>query len=246
MPETSTPQSAFGRAVAEHLADVEERNQNAVTAASEMMLDCVRADGLIAVSGAGHSLAAVAETFYRAGGLACIRPLYHPELLPLHGAHSSTVVERRSGLAAEVLDGAGLAEPDVLVVFSNSGINPYPVELATIAADAGRPVIAITSPAASAAAPQRAATTLAAAATVVLDTLVPPGDATYPVEEPVTAALSTITNAFFWNLLLTRIFDGARQAGTALPLWCSANVPGGDEANASLLRHYTERVPALR
>jgi uncharacterized phosphosugar-binding protein len=31
-----------------------------------------------------------------------------------------------------------------------------------------------------------------------------------------------------------------------LPLWVSANVPGGDERNAELLERYSARVPALR
>lgn len=238
-------ESGFGHITAQHLASVEHENRAGIAAACGALLDCVRADGMITTAGAGHSLAAVAETFYRAGGLACVRPLYDDVLLPLNGAHSSTVAERRSDLAQEVLSASGFAAADVLVVFSTSGVNPYPVELATTAAAAGNPVIAITSRAASAAAPRRSASTLAEASDIVLDTAVPAGDATYPPQAPVTAALSTVTNAFVWNLLLARLHDDARQAGVDLPLWRSANVPGGDEANSSLLEYYTPRVPSL-
>jgi uncharacterized phosphosugar-binding protein len=31
-----------------------------------------------------------------------------------------------------------------------------------------------------------------------------------------------------------------------LPLWVSANMPGGDERNAELLERYSVRIPALR
>lgn len=232
----------YDEAVRAHLHRVAEHNVATVGEAADLLLATVRADGLVLTAGAGHSLAAVAETFYRAGGLACVRPLYHPDLLPMHGAVSSTKAERRSGLAAEVL-GDSLGEHDVLVVFSTSGVNPYPVELATLARAAGRPVVAVTSGPASAVAPRRSDSTLAEQGTVVLDTLVPPGDSTYPPDAPVAAPISTVANAFLWNLVLVRLIDAA-EAGE-LPLWRSSNVPGGDEANSGLMARYTPRVPAL-
>ena len=35
------------------------------------------------------------------------------------------------------------------------------------------------------------------------------------------------------------------ESGVRLPLWRSANVEGGDAANADLLRHYQTRIPQL-
>lgn len=237
---------SYADATREYLRRVAEHNAAAVTEAADLLLACVRADGLVHTAGAGHSLAAVAETFYRAGGLACVRPLFHPDLLPMNGAIASTKAERRSGLAADVLGAQPLGEHDVLVVFSTSGVNPYPVELASLVRTAGRAVIAVTSGPAGAVAPRRCDSTLAAQAGVVLDTLVPPGDSTYPPDTPVAAPISTVANAFLWNLVLVRLIDVAAKDGVALPLWRSSNVPGGDDANAGLLARYTPRVPALR
>ncbi|KAA2252975.1 SIS domain-containing protein [Solihabitans fulvus] len=237
--------SDYGDLVRTHLSRVERHNAGALDDVAELVLACVHADGTVLTAGAGHSLAAVAETFYRAGGLACVRPLYHPELLPLHGAISSTSAERREGLAAEVLADAQLAAHDVLVVFSTSGVNPYPVELAIAAREAGCPVVAFTSVEASSTAPRRAGTTLAQNATVVLDNLVPPGDSTYPPDAPVSAPISTLASAFLWNLLLVRLVDKAARTGVQLPLWRSSNVEGGDAANADLLRRYQVRIDAL-
>ena len=237
--------TTYDDGVRAHLTKVADHNASAVADVAELLLACVRADGTVLTAGAGHSLAAVAETFYRAGGLACVRPLYHPDLLPMHGAVSSTKAERRSGLAAEVLGPDPLGEKDMLVVFSTSGVNPYPVELAGLVRAAGQPVVGVTSGPASAVAPRRAGSTLAENATVVLDTLVPPGDATYPTDLPVAAPISTVVNAFLWNLVLVRLIDLGKEQGVALPLWRSSNVPGGDAANADLLAHYTPRIPAL-
>ncbi|MER6873620.1 SIS domain-containing protein, partial [Amycolatopsis sp. NPDC000673] len=90
------------KSTSDQLAAAAEANAAQVSAAADLLLGVIRADALVFTAGAGHSLAAVAETFYRAGGLACVYPVYHPELLPLHGAQHSTRTERRSGLAEEV------------------------------------------------------------------------------------------------------------------------------------------------
>ncbi|GAA2807542.1 SIS domain-containing protein [Saccharopolyspora taberi] len=229
-----------------HLRRIGAHNATRLREAAGVLADHISADGLVFTAGAGHSLAAVMETFYRAGGLAAVRPLYHPDLLPLHGAVPSTRTERRTGLAEEIITEAGFrGGTDVLVVFSNSGVNPYPVELAITARKAGSQVIAFTSPAASAEAPKRAGTTLAEQADIVLDTLVPGGDASYPAESPVTAPLSSLANVFLWNMLLVELHNTAGQRDLALPVWRSSNTVGGDEANAANLENYGKRVPGL-
>jgi uncharacterized phosphosugar-binding protein len=231
--------------VASTLAGAEKRNQDAIHAAAAAIVGCMRADALVFTAGAGHSLAAVAETFYRAGGLACVYPLYHPDLLPLHGAQRSTQAERRTGLAAQVLGDRAPGPRDVLVVFSTSGVNPYPVELAAAARSAGAAVIAVSSRACVAAAPRRAASTLPEEATIVLDTGVAPGDVSFPADGARTAPLSTVVNAHLWNLVLATVVELAAAQDVAVPLWRSSNTAGGDEANAALLARYTPRIPAL-
>jgi uncharacterized phosphosugar-binding protein len=237
--------SEYGNLVRAHLTQVEQHNAGAIDDVAELFLGGIRAGGLVLTAGAGHSLAAVAETFYRAGGLACVYPLYHPDVFPLHGAKASTSAERLTGLAAEVYGKVELSGHDVLVVFSTSGVNPYPVELAVAARNTGVPVVAVTSSPANAVAPRRADSTLAENATIVLDTLVAPGDSSYPPAEPVTAALSTVANAFLWNQVLAKLLDKATAADFEVPLWRSSNVPGGDEANARYFDRYGSRIPPL-
>jgi uncharacterized phosphosugar-binding protein len=226
----------------EHLDRVERHNAGALEQACELVLGAVTGGGLVYAGGSGHSLAMVLEGFFRAGGLACVHPLYTPEISPLHvGAWPATETERRSGVAAPVMAAADPRPGDVLVLFSNSGANPYPVELATAARSYGLPVVAFVSGPSMAAAPARAGVKLGEVADLVIDTLVPPGDVSYPAGAPRTAALSSLACVYLWNLLLTRMADRAE-----LPLWVSANVPGGDERNAELLDRYSVRVPVLR
>jgi uncharacterized phosphosugar-binding protein len=225
----------------EHLERVERHNADALEQACDLVLGAVTGGGLVYAGGSGHSLAMVLEGFFRAGGLACVHPLYTPEISPLHGAWPATEAERRPGVAAPVMEAAAPRPGDVAVIFSNSGANPYPVELAEAARSYGLPVVAFVSGPAMAAAPARAGTKLGVIADLVIDTLVLAGDVSYPEDAPRTAGLSSLACVYLWNLLLARMADRAE-----LPLWASANVPGGDERNAALLERYSVRVPALR
>ncbi|PSK91857.1 putative phosphosugar-binding protein [Murinocardiopsis flavida] len=238
--------SDFGEVMRAQLARVQEHNTAAIGTVADLLLErVVRGGGVALVAGSGHSVAAIAEAFFRAGGLATVKPIYTPELFPLHGAATSTAVERRSGLAAEVLAKSGPDAGDVLFVYSTSGVNPYPVELAREARRLSIPVVAVTSPACSAVAPKRAGGTLAEEADHVIDTLIRPGDAGYPPEAPVTAPMSSLVNVYLWNLLLAELHARTEAAGLDLPLWRSANVEGGDDANAGLFARYRPRIPEL-
>jgi uncharacterized phosphosugar-binding protein len=227
------------------LDDVDARSATAIAEAAALLLTTLEADGIVHVAGAGHSLALVCETFYRAGGLAPVRPLWDPSVLPLGDALRSTRAERTEGLGRAVVRDAAPAPPDVAVVFSTSGRNPYPVEVGRECASRGVPVIAVTSLRASRNAADRTGTALAEHAAVVIDTAVPPGDVAHPSVEPRTAAVSTILAAYAWSLVLADLHDLAASRGVELPCWTSANVPGGDEANRALLARYGPRIPDL-
>jgi uncharacterized phosphosugar-binding protein len=260
----------LGRLMRDRLERAGGHNAAALDRAAALLYERITAGGIVFAGGSGHSMALVLETFYRAGGLACVYPLVTPEIIPLHGARASTAAERRTGIAGDVVAAAGPEPGDVAMIFSNSGANPYPVELAAALRDSGVPVIAMVSGPSMAAAPARAGRKLGDVADLLLDTLVPAGDAGYPVADPRTAAQSSLVCVYLWNLLLARLADRAAEAapapgagdatGTgdateaghagdpvrgALPLWVSSNVAGGDQRNAALFERYAARIPAL-
>jgi uncharacterized phosphosugar-binding protein len=228
------------------LIDAIDSQHENLAKAAELVLDAVNGDGIVHAAGAGHSLAMVCETFYRAGGLAAVRPMWDPEVLPLTGALRSSAAERVPGRGRALVEKSDIRQGDVVVVFSTSGRNPYPVEIAQASLARDVPVIAVTSTAASAAAADRSGgTRLADHATVVLDTHVPPGDVVYPASAPRTSAVSTVAAAYVWSALLAELADLADERGVDLPLWTSANVPGGDERNVELVARYGDRIPEL-
>jgi uncharacterized phosphosugar-binding protein len=237
--------AAFGRQMREHLARAGERNATAIQQVVGRMLDVVEHDGRIHVAGTGHSVAMVLEGFFRAGGLACVSPIVHAGLIPLLGGQASTVMERSGDLAPVLVAQAAPESRDLGFVFSNSGVNPLPVGIAQQLRAAGVPVVAVCSLPHLRTAAARADVKLDEAADHVLDTGVPYGDAVFETGGGATAALSSLTSVYLWNLLLAGLATSAADAGVDLPLWTSANIEGGDERNAELMDRFRPRIPTL-
>ncbi|MEX2555000.1 MAG: sugar isomerase domain-containing protein [Actinomycetota bacterium] len=238
--------AGFGRTMRDHLELVEAVNGAALDQVADEMFRTVMGGGLIFVGGTGHSMALMLEGFYRAGGLACVQPLYHPSLLPLHGGTDSTLYEHTSGIARLLVQRYAPTPSDLAFVVSNSGVNVVPVELAEELRSRGTPVVAIVSLTHLRTATARAGRKLDEVADFVLDTRVPYGDSAYRVDDGTpTAGISSLTNVYLWNLLLARIADRAADKGIRLPLWTSSNVEGGAERNAVLMSDYRKRVPLL-
>ena len=236
----------FGKQMLEHLARVEEVNDDVLNRVADKMYEVISSDRLIYVGGTGHSISLMLESFYRAGGLACVQPLYSPALLPLHGGADSTLAEKTSGFARILVDRFAPTAQDIAFIFSNSGVNEVPVELADELRTCGTPIVAVVSLPHLRAAPARGQHKIDAVADFVIDTLVPYGDAAYPTADGAsTAGLSSLTCIYVWNLLLTRLADLAAAKGLSLPIFTSSNVVGGAERNAELFKRYRGRVQAL-
>jgi uncharacterized phosphosugar-binding protein len=202
----------------------------------------VRADRLVYVFGTGHSHMLAEELHFRAGGPAFVVPVLAPALMLHEGALASTARERESGAAAEVLARYPIAQGDVLIVISNSGVNAAPLEAAAAGRAAGATVIALTSRAYATAAAQPGRPVLAEMADIVLDNLLPPGDALAALPgTPLRAGPgSTVIGAALLNALFAEVAARLATSGPP-PIYLSANMPGATENNRDLIARYGPR-----
>ncbi|MGA5097062.1 sugar isomerase domain-containing protein [Streptomyces lavendulocolor] len=231
--------------VRDFLDAIGTRASEAIGRAAVLMGTAMAEGGIIHVTGAGHSLAMVCETFHRAGGLVPVRPLWHPALLPFCGGPSSDTAARTPGIGFDMVMETSPHPPNVMVVFSCNGREAFPVDVAVFCERNGVPVIAVTSRQAVAQETEHTGTRLMDHATVVLDTCVPPDDVTYPPEAPRTAAVSTIAAAYLWSHLLVEIDAQAAILGLDIPRWVSAEREGAEEVNQRLLERYGPCIPEL-
>ena len=186
------------------LAQIEMDEADVMARASEAVADVICRDGVVHVFGCGHSHLPALDTFYRAGGLACVSPVLDEDLMLHDGAAKSSRMEKMSGIAAEVFRRHDIKPDDVMVVISASGKNAAPVEMLRAAKAVGVSTVAISSSA------YRAhGAVLLDEADIPIDCKVPHGDAVIDVGDMKMGGLSTYASLFILNSVL---IDGAKKA----------------------------------
>lgn len=220
----------------------------AIDAAATAITQALRNGGQLYLFGTGHSHMLAEEGHYRAGGLAPVCPILSSALMLHEGAVSSTLMERTSGLASAVLARYPVSAEDVLMIFSNSGVNAVPVEMALAAKQKGMTVIAVVAlQYASTVASGPSGKRLADVADIVIDNQGVPGDALVEVGNSGlrTGPGSTVAGAFILNAILTEVAWRLVEMDGEAPIYISANMPNAAAHNAALIQRYRGRNPHL-
>ncbi|EGU57873.1 hypothetical protein VINI7043_22173, partial [Vibrio nigripulchritudo ATCC 27043] len=123
------------------LTSLVESNQQALSQATELFTKAIVEDNMIQVLGTGHSHMIGLEGFIRAGGLGNINAILDSVLLTNDGALRGSAMEKLPGLAEVIWNDQNISPNDVIMVISNSGRNPLPIEFAQIAKSKGHSVI---------------------------------------------------------------------------------------------------------
>lgn len=217
-------------------------------AVADRMAAVICKGGRIFVFGTGHSHLMVEEGFYRAGGLAAVIPIFNSALMLHDNVDLSSQLERTPGLAAALLARYDIQPGELMVIYSNSGVNQLPVEMAQEARRRGLIVVAVCSRAYAQVAPLSSlGVRLTDCADYVLDNGGVPGDALVQVEGVPwrVAPSSTVMNALLWNCLLTETTVRMAAQNCEPPVIASLNMDGAVEHNDALLAHWRKVNPHL-
>ena len=246
-----SPMEQYLKAVQKILNKINQKEQENIDQAAEVICEAVREDKLIHVFGTGgHSVMGAMEVFWRAGGLVPINPLFPPGISVID-SHPNT--ERVVGYAKFVLDYYEVKDGDVIIIVNVNGINAMTIDSALEAKKRGAKVIAVTSSEFSRNVPpgiparHPSNKDLCDLGDVVIDAHVPVGDAVVEIEglDLKVSSSSTIANCFILNSLMAVVAEKLIQKGVTPPIWKSANVPGGDEANKKYIEKYKPRIKHL-
>lgn len=236
------------------LLDLVEAQADALEEASRLCAAAIAADGLVHLFGTGHSRIPVEEMFPRYGSYPGFHPLvelsmtFHTQVVGANGQRQAMFIERTPGLAEVVLSNFDLHPPDVMMVFSHSGSNAVPVEMAAGARARGLPVIAVTS-VAHAEAAGGGAPSVRDHADVVLDLCTPPGDALVEVEG-FAARIgpgSTFTGVALVNCVKVRTAELLAERGVVLPVISSSVTVGArsEELFDAAYREHARRITGI-
>lgn len=233
-----------------------QAEKESIKKAAELMADAIMRDELIHIIGTGgHSGMAAEELLWRAGGLAPINPILDAGINLVHGAKRSNIIERLEGYAKAVFDSynIGLKPGEVIIIANAYGINSMTIDAALEAKKREMKVIAVTGKAFGDKVPEGATArhssnkNLYELADVWVNCHLPYGDAVVEIEgfDQKVGPTSTFCNAFTVNCLVIETVKILVERGVQPPVWTSANVPGGDEANKKWEEQYGNRVKHL-
>jgi len=235
------------------LQKIEKEEQGAIDRAADVMAQAIKEDKLIHVIGpGGHSNMGAYELFYRAGGLVPVNAILDPGTLISMGALRSTIIERTPGYGIAVLD-AFYVDEGVLIVVNAYGINAMCIDVALEARRRGVATIGVTSKAFAEKVPpdhparHPSKKNLFEVVDIYVDCHMPYGDAVVSIGElqQKVGPVSTLVNCFTLNLLVVKTVEKLVAQGITPPVWISANIPGGDEANRKYIENYRGRIRLL-
>ena len=239
---------------------IEQTQSDVIEMASRTVARTIASGGVVHTFGTGHSRIPVEELFPRYGSFPGFHPIvelsmtFHTQVVGANGQRQAMFIERTPGLADSILDNFELRPTDALLIFSASGRNAVPVEMAMSCRKAGMPVIAVVSLAESTAAPasHSSNTRLVDHADVVIDLCSPVGDAVCRLEgldEPV-GPVSTLANVTIVNAIKSRTAELLVEAGQAPTVITSAQLVGAERSNelfeAAYLEHARRSASVLR
>ena len=232
--------SEYLNEITKALTAIEEEEREALQKATRLVADTIKNGGLIFTFGCGHSHLPGLDAFYRAGGLANVSPMLDTDLMLHNGAAKSSRMEKMGGIAAEIFRRYTPSEKDMIFIFSASGKNQVPVEMAEAARKAGIRSVGVSSLAYAGKGGR-----LHECVDIAIDCKVPYGDACLAVGEAKMGGLSTYTACFILNSCLINGAKLALEEGTVPPVYISGNVEGGRAHNVVLEDLYLGRVKHL-
>lgn len=222
------------------ITKIENEEGERLNAVSRLVADTIKNKGVIFTFGCGHSHLPGLDAFYRAGGLANVSPMLDTDLMLHNGAAKSSRMEKMSGIASEVFRRYTPSEKDMIFIFSASGKNQVPIEMAQAAKNAGVKSVGV-----SAWSYIEKGGKLHENVDIAIDCKVPYGDACIDLGDVKMGGLSTYSACFILNTCLINGAKLALQEGVNPPIYKSGNVEGGREHNITLEDLYMSRVKHL-
>lgn len=238
--------------------DIEHTQLPAIRQAAGIMADSIAAERWVHTFGCGHATIPVEEMYPRIGGFVGFHPIVE---LPLTfftritgemGIHQFLFLERTQGYGDAIMKSYTFDRRDTLWIFSHTGINNVNIDVALRAKELGMRVIATGSAEQAQASTPRhpSGKKLFELADVVIDTRVPAGDSSVPLQghQDNVGPISTMAFVTVVWMTITTVAEILAERGVKLFIHPSHNVPGDTTAHDRLdaaLAEYKRRVAGV-
>ena len=203
-------------------------------------------NGMIYIFGTGHSHMLAEEGHFRAGGFAPICPILNSSLMLHEDTIFSSVLERTEGVATNLIKKYNIESKDILVIFTNSGVNQAPLEASYIAKKIKCKTVGVSSESYSKIAKKsKYKKRLSEVVDYHFDTYGPPGDALIRIKKKLNVSpFSTIAGSFILNSIISEVAELAKNE-KPFPFYISGNMPNAEKHNNRLMKKYIKKNPHI-
>jgi uncharacterized phosphosugar-binding protein len=239
---------SYWQAINKLLTEVVETQASVFDAVADCMVTAIDSGRHLFLFGTGHSHLLAEEGHFRAGSFAAFTPILHSSIMLHDGSILSGKIERTPGLAEALLDRYSHQAGDMIFIFSNSGVNQMPVEMALTAKARNLRVVSLSSLSYAEQAPlNQMGKRLHEVADYAFDNCILPGDALISIEGFPwrVAPASTLVGSFILNSLVAEVAHRLYDLGKDVPVFASANMAGASEHNAALLALHKTTNPHI-
>ncbi len=240
----------------ERMQSVIDNQEAAIDAAAEICAASIGNDKLVFTFGTGHGSFAAMEMFPRTGTATGFRPIVESTMISFHrvlgdgGARQYRFIHSQEGYGDAILAAHQLDAGDAMLIFSHSGLNAVTLDIAVGAKKQGMKLIGVTSVPHSSSTPSRhsCGKRLFELADVVIDTGVPKGDASIPVEgvKGAVGATSTSIAIAIGQAINAVTVEKLASQGKKPFIMVSPNTTDKEEATKQNDRNYEELWRRLR
>ena len=234
------------------LSDLLISQGGAISQAALWAGESIAADGVVHLFGTGHSRMSIEEMFPRYGSFPGFNPMgelsmtFHTQVVGSNGQRQAMFIERVEGFADQILQNWEFKPQDILIVFSVGGKTAVPIEMARGARARGIKVIAVTSLAQniSGEPTHSTGTTLSDNADLVIDLMVPVGDALIQIPGLATPVGpgSSMTAIAVVNEIKVQVADYLVRHGITPQVLTSSGVVGPAESKRLFDDAYAEHA----
>ena len=228
------------------LEKISSNQQNKFFKVAQEFYKTYKKNGMIYIFGTGHSHMLAEEGHFRAGGFAAICPILNSSLMLHEDTIFSSVLERTEGVATNLIKKYNIESKDILVIFTNSGVNQAPLEASYIAKKLKCKTVGVSSESYSKIAKKsKYKKRLSEVVDYHFDNYGPPGDALIKIKKNLNVSpFSTIAGSFILNSIISEVAELAKNE-KPFPFYISGNMPKAEKHNNKLMKKYIKKNPHI-
>ena len=228
------------------LEKISSNQKNKFLKVAQEFYKTYKKNGMIYIFGTGHSHMLAEEGHFRAGGFAPICPILNSSLMLHEDTIFSSVLERTEGVATNLIKKYNIESRDILVIFTNSGVNQAPLEASYIAKKLKCKTVGVSSESYSKIAKKsKYKKRLSEVVDYHFDNYGPPGDALIRIKKNLNVSpFSTIAGSFILNSIISEVAELAKNE-KLFPFYISGNMPNAEKHNKKLMKKYMKKNPHI-